>query len=179
MCLQESPRLDSAASSASAGLLGTPNSLHQLQTRSCFRSWGLYFPVEWFRLSEGRVLGCACGRGCAPAQLCLILCDPMDCSSPGSSVHGVSQARMLEWVAISSSRGSSQPRNWTPISWVSWIAGRFFTCWAISAVLYGAVLRAFSSPGLNSTEAVDAHLEAQLGKWHLVMSPDDITLEGS
>ena len=168
MCLQESPRLDSAASSASAGLLGTPNSLHHLQTRSCFRSWGLNFPVEWFRLSEGRVLGCA------PAQLCLILCDP-----PGSSVHGISQARMLEWVAISSSRGSSQPRNWTPISRVSCIAGRFFTCWAIRAVLYGAVLRAFSSPGLNSTEAVDAHLEAQLGKWHLVMSPDDITLEGS
>ena len=40
-------------------------------------------------------------------------CDPMDCSLPGSSVHGILQARILEWVAISFSRGSSQPRNWT------------------------------------------------------------------
>ena len=43
------------------------------------------------------------------AQLCPILCDPMDCSPPGPSVHGISQARRLEWVAISFSRGSSQP----------------------------------------------------------------------
>ena len=48
-------------------------------------------------------------------------------SLPGSSVHGVLQARMLEWVAISFSRRSSQPRNWTQ---VSCIAGRFFTDWA-------------------------------------------------
>ena len=45
------------------------------------------------------------------AQLCPTLCDPMDCSPPGSSVHGISQERILEWVAISSSRGSSQPRD--------------------------------------------------------------------
>ena len=41
------------------------------------------------------------------AQSCLTLCDPMDCSLPGSSIHGVFQARVLEWVAISSSKGSS------------------------------------------------------------------------
>ena len=40
----------------------------------------------------------------------------MDCSPPGSSVHGISQAKILEWVAISSSRGSSQPRDWTHVS---------------------------------------------------------------
>ena len=45
------------------------------------------------------------------AQSCLTLCDPMDCSPPGSSVHGILQARILEWVAISFSRGSSQPRD--------------------------------------------------------------------
>ena len=45
------------------------------------------------------------------AQLCLTLCDPMDCSLPGSSIHGIFQARILEWVAISFSRGSSQPRD--------------------------------------------------------------------
>ena len=43
-------------------------------------------------------------------QLCLTLCDPTDCSLPGSTVHGILQARILEWVAISFSRGSSQPR---------------------------------------------------------------------
>ena len=45
------------------------------------------------------------------AQLCLILCNPMDCSLPGSSVHGILQARILEWVAIPFSRGASQPRS--------------------------------------------------------------------
>ena len=45
------------------------------------------------------------------AQSCLTLCDPMDCSPPGSSVHGILQARILEWVAISFSRGSSQPTD--------------------------------------------------------------------
>ena len=44
------------------------------------------------------------------AQSCPTLCDPMDCSLPGSSVHGIFQARVLEWAAISFSRGSSQPR---------------------------------------------------------------------
>ena len=51
---------------------------------------------------------------------------PMDCSLPGSSVRGIFQASILEWVTISSPRGSSWPRKWT---WVSCIAGRFFTNW--------------------------------------------------
>ena len=58
------------------------------------------------------------------AQLCPTLFDPVDCSPPGFSVHGKSQARILEWVAISSSRGSSQPRDRTR---VSCSANRFFT----------------------------------------------------
>ena len=49
------------------------------------------------------------------AQLCLS-CDTMDCSLPGFSVHGISQANILEWVAISSSRGSSPPRDQTQVS---------------------------------------------------------------
>ena len=61
------------------------------------------------------------------AQSCLTLCDPMDCSLSGSSVHGIFQARVLEWIAISFSRGSSQHRSQT---WVSRIAGRCFTGWA-------------------------------------------------
>ena len=51
---------------------------------------------------------CCC---CLLAQPCLTHCDPMDCSPPGSSVHGILQARTLEWVAMPSSKGSSQPRS--------------------------------------------------------------------
>ena len=58
---------------------------------------------------------------------CVRLCNPMDCSLPGSSVHGIFQARVLEWVAISFSRGSSRPRDRTQ---VSRIVGRCFTVWA-------------------------------------------------
>ena len=61
------------------------------------------------------------------AQSCPTLCYPMDCSLPGSSVHGIFQARILEWVAISFSRGSSRPRDRTR---VSHIVGRCFTIWA-------------------------------------------------
>ena len=60
------------------------------------------------------------------AQSCPTLCDPMDCSPPGSSVHGILQARVLEWGAIAFSRGSSQPRDRTQ---VSHIAGRRFNLW--------------------------------------------------
>ena len=61
------------------------------------------------------------------AQSCPTLCDPVDFSLPRSSIHGIFQARVLEWVAISFSRGSSQPRDRTR---VSRIVGRCFTIWA-------------------------------------------------
>ena len=53
---------------------------------------------------------------CMCAQSCLTLCNPMDCSPPGSSAHGILQARILEWVSNSSSRESSRPRDWTCVS---------------------------------------------------------------
>ena len=56
-------------------------------------------------------------EGCV--QSCPTLCDPMDCSPPGSSVHGILQARILEWVAISFSRGSSWPRDQTRVSYIA------------------------------------------------------------
>ena len=65
------------------------------------------------------------------AKLCLTLCDLMDCSLPGSSVHGIFQAIVLEWIAISFSRGSSQPRDRTR---VSHIVDRRFTVWATREV---------------------------------------------
>ena len=58
------------------------------------------------------------------AQWCLTVCNPTDCSPPGSSIHGILQARILEWVVIPFSRGSSRPRNRTQVSCV---AGGFFT----------------------------------------------------
>ena len=71
----------------------------------------IYFPSK-SKESEGEV-----------TQSCPTLCDPADCSLPGSSAHGILQARTLEWVAISFSKGSSQPRDWTR---VSHIGGRHF-----------------------------------------------------
>ena len=65
------------------------------------------------------------------SQLCLTLCDHMDCGPPGSSVHGILQARVLEWIAIPFSRWSFQPRDLTQ---VSCIAGRFFTVWATGKI---------------------------------------------
>ena len=72
-------------------------------------------------------------RGCLKesesevAQLCPTLCNPVDCSPPGSSVHGILQAKILEWVAISFSKGSSRLRDRIQ---VSRIAGRRFNLWA-------------------------------------------------
>ena len=66
------------------------------------------------------------------AQSCSTLCNPMGCGLTGSSVHGIFQARILEWVAISLFRRSSQSRDWT---WVSHIVGRLFTFWATREVL--------------------------------------------
>ena len=76
--------------------------------------------MNWARFSYGKVKVLA-------AQLCLTLWDPMNYSPPGSSVCGILQARILDWVAIPFSRGSSGPRDWTR---VSCIVGSFFTIWA-------------------------------------------------
>ena len=68
------------------------------------------------------------------AQSCPTLWDLVDCSLPGSSVHGILQARILEWAAISFSRGSSRPRDRTQ---VSHFGGRHFNLWAIREALVG------------------------------------------
>ena len=69
-------------------------------------------------------------------QSCPTLYDPMDCSLPSSSVHVILQARILEWVAISLSKGSFQPRDQTQVSYVSCIASKFFTVSATWEVPY-------------------------------------------
>ena len=87
-----------------------------------FATHGLYIPWN----SPGQNTGVGESES-EVAQSCLTLCDPMDGSLPGSAVHGIFQARILEWTAISFSRGSSQPRDQTQ---VSCIADRRFTIWA-------------------------------------------------
>ena len=65
-------------------------------------------------------------------QLCPTLCDPKDCSPPGSSVHGILQARIQEWVVIYFSREASRPRDWTCVSYVTcigrWVLYHWATC---------------------------------------------------
>ena len=81
-------------------------------------SWGFFisaFCISAFCISA-TILIAWCYLLCSVAQLCLTLCNPVDCSPPGFSVHGISQARTLEWPAISFSRGSCQPRDWTCVS---------------------------------------------------------------
>ena len=70
------------------------------------------------------------------AQPCPTLCDPLDCSLSGFSVHGISQARLLEWVAIPFSRGSSRPRDGTRVSWVTFIGRRILYHWATRKPCY-------------------------------------------
>ena len=76
---------------------------------------------------------------CSVAQSCPALHDPMDCSLPGSSIHGILQARILEWVAMPSSRGSSQPRDGTQVFSVSY-TGRWIlyhcTAWEAHLVIW-------------------------------------------
>ena len=60
---------------------------------------------------------CVCVCVCMRAQSCPTLCDPVDCSPPGFSVHGILQSRILGWIAMPSSTGSSQPRDGTHVSW--------------------------------------------------------------
>ena len=85
--------------------------------------------ISAFPMSPGFFLGRKAAAAAAKSlQSCPTLCNPMDYIPPGSSVHGILQARILEWVAISSSsRGSSPPRDRTCVSRGSCIAGRFFT----------------------------------------------------
>ena len=86
-----------------------------------FPNWHCVKPSMYFHLSQERSES---EVKLSVAQSCLTLCDLMDCSPPGSSVHGILQASILEWLVIPFSRGSLQPRDWT---WISCNAGRFLT----------------------------------------------------
>ena len=79
-------------------------------------------------------------------QSCLTPCDPMGCSPPGCSVHGILSARILEWVAMPFSRGSSPPNYWTHVFHISYIdTGRFFTTSTTWEAIY--ILRLYYQVG--------------------------------
>ena len=108
---------------------------------------------------------CVCVCMCVHAkslQLSLTLCDPMDCSPPGSSVHGLLQARILGWVAMPSSRGSSRPRHQTCISYVSCIGRRVTTSATCKVRLYIYIyIYTYSPPG----SSVQGILQARTPGW--------------
>ena len=89
---------------------------------------------------------------CTESLIHFWLCDPMDCSPPGSSVHGILRARILEWVVIPFSRGSSWPRNGTHISWVSCIGRQIPYHWITWEALIMTYFRVFWNNYTNSTE---------------------------
>ena len=98
-------------------------------------------------------------------QSCLTVCDPGDCSPPGSSVHGIFQAKILEWVAIPFSMGSSQPRDQTVLSYT---ASRFFTIWATREALYPPTAKSLQScPTLCNPKDYTVHgiLQARILEW--------------
>ena len=99
-------------------------------------------------------------------QPCPTLCDPMGCSLPGSSVHGILQARVLEWVAISFSRGSSRPRDWTGVSHVT---GRLLNVWAARKVpcRYGCV----GGGGVSRGCLCGSAFQSSRGLWALAAGP--------
>ena len=102
------------------------------------------------------------------AQSCP-LCDAMDCSLPGSFVHGILQARILEWVAVPLSTGSSRPRDWT---WVSHPVSRFFTSWATREAFLGNL--SLTSVVLKTRVECHCSLMHTLGK-HMGCFPHWIT----
>ena len=97
---------------------------------------------------------------CSVTKSRLTLCDLMDCGPPGSSVHGILQARILEWVAMPSSRGSSRPRDRTCVSCT---AGGFFPIWE----------GAFSLGAPASSSPCSPLLQPQLPPDHCFLGPDE------
>ena len=100
---------------------------------------------------------CVCAKS---LQSCPTLCDPIDCSLPGCSVHGILQARILEWVAVPSSRGSSWPRDQAVSLTSQALAGGFFTASAT-----------WEDPHLNMPMCITNYASSDICKGHLFLHP--------
>ena len=119
-------------------------------------------------------LSSSCVHVCSVAQSCPTLCNSMDCSPPGSSVHGISQARILEWVAISCHRGSSWPRDWTCVSWVS-CTGKLILChWATWGTLAGV-----EGPLFQEVHSLWSNMLGLPGPGYFYSAWDEAPLKGS
>ena len=105
------------------------------KTTSCECGYKYYFKV-WslvnvcFKHTEREELALYGLYVFSVTKSCSTLCNPMDCSLPGSFVHGILQARILQWVCHLFSRGSSQPREWTHVSCISFLGRRILYRWA-------------------------------------------------
>ena len=111
--------------------------------------------------SSFNVCVCVCARVRTCARLCPTLGNPMDYSPPGSPVHGIFQARILEWVTVPFSRGSSWPRDWICISCASWIGRWIFyhhASWEASITVSGLVAKSCLTLANPQTEACQAPL---------------------
>ena len=108
------------------------------------------------------------------AQSCSTLCNPMDCGPPGSSVHGILLARILEWIAMPSSRGSSQPRDRIHISFIScigrWVLYHYHHL--VSPPKSESVSHSVVSDSLGSS--VHEILQARILQWVPFPSPGDL-----
>ena len=109
------------------------------------------------------------------AQSCQTLCEPLDCSLPGSTIHGIFQARVLAWAAISFSRGSSWPRDWTQ---VSHIASRHFTIWAAKCKFPKKVLKGelnWGTRGKVLSKNTDEHSACAVdGCWKCLLRKEQV-----
>ena len=97
------------------------------------------------------------------AQSYQTLCDHMDCNRPGSSVHGTLQAKILEWVAMPSSRGSSQLRDGTQLSH---IAGRFFIIWATKEACGVYIYVNYQHTGNTKSKLTSFLFKSPRPRWH-------------
>ena len=131
-----------------------------------------FLQLQWFKLEiNARMLYMQAGS----FQLCPALCNSMNYSPPGSSVHGILQARILQWVAMPSSRGSSPPRDPTHDSCGSCNAGRFFTTEplgkSIRKVTPGQMLRLSRVKWLSGMATLEQPQYFSLNPVHSTMPP--------
>ena len=117
--------------------------MHVLSVSHSLNIWKLFYQQQ---ISEASLPRLSEKNLKSLTQSCPTLCNPVDCSPPGSSVHGILQARILEWVAIWFSKGSSWAKDWT---WVSCVAGGFFTIWAIT-LPEGVIIPSAIQPRMES-----------------------------
>ena len=101
-------------------------------------------------------------------QSCPTICKPMDCSLPGSSVQGILQTRILEWVAMPSSSGSPQSRDWTHVSYISWVGRQILYHYATCIHLHIDLINIFKFYFISGAVVSKAITGCCLHKGHII-----------